>query len=135
MRGQAARHANQFFFLLLQRFVRDTAFTVALHEFGQSRARFVFQEIRRKLELDSLTEKFDHLRLTGPLQLMSFLMLDLMLERAPQIMQRFVRHPFRGEGVIERRQDALLDFMQRNHVLGGLARNFRDRKIRWEFHP
>ena len=61
----------------------------------------------------------------GPLDLVTFLMLDLMLERVPQIMQRFVRHQFRRECVIERRQDALLDFIQRNRVIGRLARNFR----------
>ncbi len=40
MRGQAARHANQFLFLFLQRFVRHSALAIALHQFGRARCAF-----------------------------------------------------------------------------------------------
>ncbi len=62
------------------------------------------------------------LRLARALQLMPLFVLDLVLERMPQIGQRLLRHPLRGESVIDRRQDALLDLMQRDGVFRGLSR-------------
>ena len=66
---------------------------------------------------------------------MSFFVLDIVLDRVPQIGQRFFRHQFRRERVVQRRQDLLLDFVQRHRVIRLLARQFRDRKIRREIPP
>ena len=83
--------------------------------------------------MDSFAEELDHLGFARPLQFVLFFMLDLMLERVPQISQRLIRHPFRRESVIERRQNALLDFMQR-HLVWPLSGQLRNRKIGWKFH-
>ena len=40
------------FFLLLQHFVRDTALTIALHQFVQRRRVSFFNRVRRQIELD-----------------------------------------------------------------------------------
>ena len=55
--------------------------------------------------------------------------------RVAQIGQRLVRHHLRREGVIHRRQDLLLDLVQRHRVVGLLPRQLRSPEIPPETPP
>ena len=42
---------------------------------------------------------------------MFLFVLEIMLKRVPEISQRFSGSEFRGESIVDRRQDLLLDFV------------------------
>ena len=78
--ASAAGAFDQLFLLALQHFIRDAAFAIALHQFIQRAARFVFQQGRRQIELNVLVEKFDDLRFLRALDLVFLFVLEIVLE-------------------------------------------------------
>ena len=75
---------------------------------------------------------FHDLRFPGSLGIMLFSVLDIVLDHLPNIGKGFSRNQFGRERVIQRRQNLLLNLLQRNCVIRFFARQFFDRKIVWE---
>ena len=79
-------------------------------------------------------QELHDLLLLGPLDLVFLLVLQVVLNGVPQIGQRLVRHQLRREGVVHRRQNLLLDFVQRHGVIRLLARDLRHGKLGWKWN-
>ena len=124
MRGQRPGAFDQLLLLALQHLIRNPALAIPVHQLVQRAPGFVLQQRRRQIERDVLVQILHDLRFLGALDLVLFFVLEIVLHHVPQIGQRFVRHQLRRERIVQLRQHLLFDFVQRDRVVGLLARQF-----------
>ena len=92
-----------------------------MHQLAERAPRFIFQQTRRQIELDPLVQIFHDLRFLGALDLMLFLVLEIVPDHAAKIDQRFSGHQFGGQIVVHWSQHLLLDLAHGHCVAGLLA--------------